>query len=164
MDRRVGHKTGLMTGSFERIEVITGVARRRRWSVEEKLRIIAESLAGGASVSLVAQRHGLRSNQLFKWRKLAREGAFGAFAGDACFVPVRVAEDGGPPRLSPLERTSHKPSLMTNPSIHHHGGLSGRSDVRIQGPKVRCFVPGTASSESSVRRPCRARGGALGRR
>jgi transposase len=90
-----------MTGSFERIEVITGVARRRRWSVEEKLRIIAESLAGGASVSLVAQRHGLRSNQLFKWRKLAREGAFGAFAGNACFVPVRVAEDGGPLRLSP---------------------------------------------------------------
>lgn len=90
-----------MTGSFERIEVITGVARRRRWSVEEKLRIVAESLRAGASVSLVAQRHGLRSNQLFKWRKLAREGALGLFPADCAFVPVRVAEDGGPLRLSP---------------------------------------------------------------
>src|SRR5512144_774685 len=101
-----------MTGSFERIEVITGVARRRRWSVEEKLRMIAESLAGGASVSLVAQRHGLRSNQLFKWRKLAREGAFGAFAGDACFVPVRVAEDGGPLRLSAPVPSAAVPSAI----------------------------------------------------
>ena len=117
MDRRVGHKTGLMTGSFERIEVITGVARRRRWSVEEKLRIIAESLAGGASVSLVAQRHGLRSNQLFKWRKLAREGAFGAFAGDACFVPVRVAEDGGPLRLSPPVSAPHHQRLCLRRSV-----------------------------------------------
>jgi transposase len=90
-----------MTGSFERIEVITGVARRRRWSVEEKLRIVAESLRAGASVSLVAQRHGLRSNQLFKWRKLAREGVFGPFPADRAFVPVGVSEDGGALRLSP---------------------------------------------------------------
>ena len=46
--RRVGHKTGLMTGSFEWIELITGVARRRRWRVEEKLRTVAESFAGEA--------------------------------------------------------------------------------------------------------------------
>jgi transposase len=90
-----------MTGSFERIEVITGVARRRRWSVEEKLRIVAESLRAGASVSLVARRHGLCSNQLFKWRKLAREGVFGPFPADRAFVPVGVSEDGGALRLSP---------------------------------------------------------------
>jgi transposase len=89
-----------MTGSFERIEVITGVARRRRWSVEEKLRIVAESLRAGAPVSSVAQRHGLRSNQLFKWRKLAREGVFGPFPADFPFVSVRVADDGGLLRLS----------------------------------------------------------------
>lgn len=80
-----------MTGSFERIEVITGVARRRRWSIEEKLRIVAESLSSGLSVSAVAQRHGLRPNQLFNWRKQAREGAFGpSGAGAASFAPVRL--------------------------------------------------------------------------
>lgn len=80
-----------MTGSFERIEVITGVARRRRWSSDEKRRTVAESLVPGVSVSAVAQRHGLRPNQLFRWRKLAREGAFG-LAGDGmpAFAPVRL--------------------------------------------------------------------------
>jgi transposase len=91
-----------MTGSFERIEVITGVARRRRWSVEEKLRIVAESFAGGAPVSSVAQRHGLRSNQLFKWRKLAREGVFGPLPADFPFVPVRIIGDEAPPSLRSL--------------------------------------------------------------
>lgn len=84
-----------MTGSFERIEVITGVARRRRWSVEEKCRIVAESLVPGVSVSAVAQRHGLRPNQLFRWRKLAREGAFGLIGdGVPAFAPVRLVSEG----------------------------------------------------------------------
>lgn len=105
-----------MTGSFERIEVITGVARRRRWSVEEKLRIVAESFAVEASVSVVAQRHGLRSNQLFRWRKLAREGVFGPFPAARAFVPVRVAEDGGPLRLSPPVSTP-RPSAGVSSAI-----------------------------------------------
>ncbi len=83
-----------MTGAFERIEVITGVARRRRWSVEEKRRIVAESLTSGVSVSVVAARHGLRPNQLFRWRKLAREGAFGPLGdGVPSFVPVRLSSE-----------------------------------------------------------------------
>ena len=107
-----------MTGSFERIEVITGVARRRRWSVEEKLRIVAESLRAGASVSLVAQRHGLRSNQLFKWRKLAREGVFGPFPADFPFVPVRIIGDEAPLSLrsSPMPP---RPSAEVSSVIGH---------------------------------------------
>ena len=46
----------------------------------------------GATVSLVARRNDINSSLLFKWRKLAREGAFGALPdGDAGFVPVRLA-------------------------------------------------------------------------
>jgi transposase len=104
-----------MTGSFERIEVITGVARRRRWSVEEKLRIVAESLRAGASVSVVARRHGLRSNQLFKWRKMAREGAFGPFPAAPSFVPVRIIGDEAPPSL----RSSSRPSAEVASAIGH---------------------------------------------
>jgi transposase len=44
-----------MTGRFERVEVITGVARRRRWSAEEKLRIVGDLSRPGASVSAVAR-------------------------------------------------------------------------------------------------------------
>jgi transposase len=81
-----------MTGRYERVEVITGVARRRRWSAEEKLRVVNELSRPGATVSLVARRNDINSSLLFKWRKLAREGAFGALPdGDAGFVPVRLA-------------------------------------------------------------------------
>jgi transposase-like protein len=81
-----------MTGRYERVEVITGVARRRRWSAGEKLRMVNELSRPGATVSLVARRNDINSSLLFKWRKLAREGAFGALPdGDAGFVPVRLA-------------------------------------------------------------------------
>jgi transposase-like protein len=82
----------LMTGRYERVEVITGVARRRRWSAEEKLRVVNELSRPGATVSLVARRNDINSSLLFKWRKLAREGAFGGLPdGAAGFVPVRLA-------------------------------------------------------------------------
>ena len=86
-----------MTGRYERVEVITGVARRRRWSAEEKLRMVNELSRPGATVSLVARRNDINSSLLFKWRKLAREGAFGALPdGDAGFVPVRLASAPAP--------------------------------------------------------------------
>lgn len=55
-----------------RIELITGTGRRRRWSSEDKARIVVESLEPGVSVSDVARRHGLSPQQLFGWRREAR--------------------------------------------------------------------------------------------
>ncbi len=46
------------SGRLQRIEVITGVERRRKWRTEEKLAIVAESLVEGAVISEVARRHG----------------------------------------------------------------------------------------------------------
>jgi transposase len=54
------------------LEIFTGTGRRRSWSAEQKAQIVAESLAGGASVSAVARRHGLTAQQLFTWRRQAR--------------------------------------------------------------------------------------------
>jgi transposase len=51
-----------------RIELITGTGRRRRWSSEDKARIVVESLEPGVSVSEVARRHGLSPQQLFGWQ------------------------------------------------------------------------------------------------
>jgi transposase len=56
-----------------RIEVITGVGGRRRWTVDEKVRIVAETLDPGAVVSVIARRHGLSPQQLFAWRREARK-------------------------------------------------------------------------------------------
>ena len=77
--------TSTKADSFRRIEVITGVARRRRWTDEEKAWIVAESLDPATTVSAVARRYGLLASQLFVWRQQLAAPEF---------VPVVVAEDG----------------------------------------------------------------------
>jgi transposase len=61
------------SSGFRRIELITGTGRRRRWSVDEKARILVESLRPGANISDVARRNGLSPQQLFGWRREVRE-------------------------------------------------------------------------------------------
>ena len=62
----------------QRIEVITSVQRRRRWSVVEKIEIVEETEQPGMSVSYVARKHGISPSLLFKWRKLYHDGALTA--------------------------------------------------------------------------------------
>ena len=59
-------------GGFRRIEVLTGPGRRRRWSAEEKARIVTETLAPGARVSEVARRWQVCPQQVFGWLRQAR--------------------------------------------------------------------------------------------
>ena len=92
------------TACPQRIEVITGVERRRKWSAQEKAAIVAESLAEGAVISEVARRHGLRPQQLFGWRSRLRDAVRGsAPSSDAtpAFVPA-VVEDEPPPAAPAL--------------------------------------------------------------
>jgi hypothetical protein len=56
-----------MSEDYQRIEVITGVARRRQWSTDAKLRIIEESFQPGETVSSVARRNGVAPNLLYRW-------------------------------------------------------------------------------------------------
>jgi transposase len=77
-----------MTDTREKVEVITSVQRRRRWSAAEKMRMVEESQEPGASVSLVARRHGVNPNQLFTWRRLAAHGALTAAAAGEAVVPA----------------------------------------------------------------------------
>src|SRR5215831_21203138 len=66
VDRSDDSKDVSSTARPRRIEVITGVERRRKWSAQEKAAIVAESLAEGAVVSDVARRHGLNPQQLVR--------------------------------------------------------------------------------------------------
>jgi transposase len=61
-------------------EVLAGPERRRRWSVEEKLRILAQSVAPGSSASLACRMHGISSGQLYTWRRQFRTGELMGFA------------------------------------------------------------------------------------
>src|SRR5260370_39074369 len=55
-----------------RVEVLGGVERRRRWSRDDKMRIIEETLAPGAVVTEIARRHGIATSLVFTWRRRAR--------------------------------------------------------------------------------------------
>jgi transposase len=75
-----------------RVEIRSGVGRRRRWSDAERGRIVAESFTPGAVVSEVARRHEISPQHLFAWRKAARNGRLALPAdGAAMFVPVVMA-------------------------------------------------------------------------
>ena len=75
-----------------RVDIRLDVGRRRRWSVAEKGRIVAESFAPGAVASEVARRQEITSQHLFAWRKAARQGRL-VLPEDATplFVPVVAA-------------------------------------------------------------------------
>jgi transposase len=80
-----------------RVEIRSGVGRRRRWSEEEKGRIVAESYAPDAVVSEVARRHEISPQHLFAWRKAARDGRL-TLPADECatFVPVMMTPQARP--------------------------------------------------------------------
>src|SRR4051812_30588636 len=87
--RNDSRTTGANDDGFRRIEVITGVGRRRRWTEEEKAWIVAESLDPATTTSAVARRYGLHPSQLFVWRQ---QLAAPAVREAPAFVPVVVAE------------------------------------------------------------------------
>ena len=89
-----------------RIEVFTGAGRRRRWSAEDKARIVAESYA--RSVGDVADRFGLNKTQLFTWRRELRELASPPLVEEPAFIPVMIdaapAPQDTPPPSPPEPR------------------------------------------------------------
>src|SRR2546427_2978987 len=95
-----------MTNPSDHIEVITSVQRRRRWAASEKVRMVEETLEPGATVSLVARRHGVAPNQLFTWRRLVAQGALTAAGSGEEGVPASdyPALPSPVPELHPLAR------------------------------------------------------------
>ncbi len=93
--------------AVKRLEVVE-TGRRRRWSADEKTRIVLESMAGPRLVSATARRHGVSRSQLLTWRR-----ALGADrpVAEVGFVPAMIAleETARPPATSPrLEDASKR--------------------------------------------------------
>lgn len=74
------------------MEIITGVERRRRWRLEEKLRIVAEVEQPGASFADVARRHEVSRGLLWNWRRQVRCGQL-APEPMPTFLPVQVVAE-----------------------------------------------------------------------
>src|ERR1700692_3630470 len=70
-----------------RVEVLGGLERRRRWSQDDKARIVEETLAPGAKVTEVARRNGIAASVVFTWRRQART----IRPVGSRFAPVQIA-------------------------------------------------------------------------
>lgn len=84
-----------------RLEIFTGSGRWREWLPDEKARIVAESYEVGETVSAVARRYALSPQQLFAWRRVARQPLAASPAPEPLFVPAVVAAalpEPAPPR------------------------------------------------------------------
>jgi transposase len=80
-------------GPFSRVEVITSVQRRRRWSTAEKVRLVEEAMQPGMSVSFVARQAGVSPSQLFAWKRRMLEGGHAAVQADEDVVGTSRVRD-----------------------------------------------------------------------
>ena len=130
-------------GGYRRIEVLTGPGRRRRWSAEEKGRIVAETLEPGARVSDVARRWQVCPQQVFGWRREARQDlvaeALRPRAGQTSdFVPILSA--------------AQPPAVLTRRA----GAAAPVIEVKLAGAVVRVSEPGDGAVLTAVLRAIRA--------
>jgi transposase len=105
-----------------RLEVVSTGARRR-WTLEEKQRIVTESYSGSRLVSVTARRNGLSTSQLFTWRRLAREGKLSGDAAPA-LVPVEIT-----PAAAPI--SSGTPQPASSPPAR--GARAGIIEIELGG-------------------------------
>lgn len=131
-----GRFDGSHRGStYQRIELITGERRRRRWTLEEKAAILVESCQPGASVADVARRHGLNRNLLGTWRRQMQTRVGG---GVAAFVPVRITEEAALSRPEPAGREQEtSPGLAGRPGAIGSGPVAGSIEIEIGGARIR---------------------------
>jgi transposase len=120
-------------------ETAKRIARRRR-SVEEKRRIVEETLEAGASVARVARRHAVNANQVFYWRKKYREGRLGK-SQSSKLLPVTLSEI--PWIKSGRAGSASSPSAAGSMEIKLAKGtvrVAGNVDVVVLRTAIECLV------------------------
>ena len=116
------------------VEIITGRERRRRWSVEDKLRIVAETHAAGSQVRAVAVRNGLCESLVHTWRRQAREGVL-VSPETPVFMPVRTVEA---PNSTALPPTDPKRTIEPQASAAHQASQVGMIEIELgDGRRIR---------------------------
>jgi transposase len=135
------HTTGRMSARSQRIEVIARGERRRRWSVEQKRELAAESLEPGISPISVARRYSISSGLPHTWRRHLPEGPLGAIRQPvAKFARVEMMAMPADPALvtpSAAQLAAARSGPMNHPDgmieIALPGGVSVRVDAQVDG-------------------------------
>jgi transposase len=96
------------------LEIIEVVERRRRWPVEVRLRILDEVLQPGASITVVADRHGVARGLVYQWLRQLREGRMPGLSlkpeATSIFTPVRVVTQACETPANPPPRAAVEPA------------------------------------------------------
>ena len=121
------------------IEIISGNERRRRWSTEEKLRIVAESHEPGACVKAVAVRHDVCPSLVFNWRRQVREGRLGPGRGTA-FMPVRLLQSAQQAKPPEPDHAAHDAGHSTGIEITLPDGSRIHISDAMQLPLLRPVI------------------------
>ena len=117
------------------IEIINGRERRRRWSIEDKLRMVAATHEPGACVKQVAARHDVYPGLLFTWRRQAREGIL-APAEMPVFLPVRA----GPVEATPMPTETPATRATGQIEVELRDGTRVRFDAGISQASLRRII------------------------
>ena len=123
-------------GEYRRIELITGAARRRRWSAVEKAAMVAESLQPGVNISELARLRGINRGLLLTWRRTALRAA-----ADGAFVPIRIEEAPAPPTGLPDDG---RPTSATTDTAN--ASTAGTIEIERGGLRIRFFGPVDANA------------------
>lgn len=108
-----GASTGAGTVGSERVEIVTRGEGRRSYSAEEKVRLVAETLRPGETVTAVSRRHGICTSLLHRWRREARGEAPSRRAVGPKLLPVRlVAAEAAGPGAMPAPVPGGAPALI----------------------------------------------------
>ena len=89
-------------------------ASRRRYSEEQRLKVLAECDAGGASVAKVAMARGINANVVHRWRQLARDTTAPRSANAGQFVPVSLTDTPAQEKVPDIQIQLHRgPTAVT---------------------------------------------------
>jgi transposase len=106
---------------------------RRRWSLEEKRRIVELTLPAGASVARVAQAEGVNANQVFLWRRAYRNGELRGDGGPVGLLPVVIGSDAASvPEIVAEAEVSPVGASPAEPSGAIHIELPGRAMISVE--------------------------------
>jgi transposase len=118
---------------------VLGAERRRRWSYDEKVRLVEETLQAGETVCGIARRHGVAPSLLFTWRRLARQGRLGGDTVPA-LVPVEITSAPAPVSISAPQPAFSPPAHRARAGIIEielGGGCRVRVDRDVDGEALQ---------------------------
>ena len=118
--------------SYRGAEVLGRIERRRRFSVEQKLAVLAEATAPGANLSVIARRHGLLPAQLYKWRRLAELGVIGMPGASELpsFVAVDITKEVS---ALPVPVAADKPAEINDVPRRRRRKKAGLIEIELAG-------------------------------